>query len=383
MRVGVVDLTPSHRFILQSTCELLEEVVSDVVVFTDETVRDQLVDRGYEPDRHEVVLQDDDESDRRFLSRVDRRSSGDLDAVIVNTVGFTLREYCAYAGFDPDCPVYFRVYAVRSWLNQSFEARDIASLFRVNVGHLLRRWLLSRADGVLVEYPAMKWYVREHTEYGGDVVVVPIQYDVDRYTPDIETDGTRLVVPGNVQSFRRDYDGLLDALSAGTDPGDDIELELLGRPRDEYGEQILDRCRGLRRDGYTVEFHTDWITDRTFERRLAAADVLCAPLRPETEEPVFNRETYGSTKGTAAITHSLNHGLPLVVPERFDRCWDMDSYCFEYTTVDDLVDLFGRLGDGDVDTETRQRRAAATGTAVRTETRERVTALLKTAVNGS
>jgi hypothetical protein len=372
--VGLLGVDSGHRHILHGTCDLLDREDVDLTLFTTPDNRDGLEDRGLETNGMDVVLADEDESYRSFLRRVESRASARLDLLYVNTVGYRLGRYLSYIGFDPDCLLYARIYNARTWFDPSFETRDLQSVGYVNACHVLRRLLLRKLDGVVVEYPPMAEYIERTGGFDGDVRVIPVLYEVGERA-DQDMDSVRVVVPGNIQSHRRDYEFLLDAFKDAFERhGDSLSLDLLGRPRDEYGERIVDRCRSLESAGHDVTYHTEWIDDEAFEEGIAAADLICSPFRRQIDGPALNAEVYGRTKGSSVVGHAIRHAKLLVVPDWFRLAWDTAEYSLTFNDQSSLVDALSTVATGETDTDKLKKRAKAESERIWKETNDAVDA---------
>ncbi|MDF9745863.1 hypothetical protein [Natrinema salsiterrestre] len=345
-RVGILGIDPGHRHILHAMCELFSVDEVELTVCTTEDNFENLRVRGCETKNLKTLLKPSNESTRSFLDRVEEFATADLDLLYINTVGYSLGRYLSYVGFDPDCQLYARIFNSRTWFNPTLEIRNLRSFGYVNLCHVPRQLFRRKLDGVVVEYPPMKQFIKTETTYSGSVSTIPILFDTAQYESAPSPGDIHVVVPGNVQSHRRDYDSLLDAFEQ-TDGR--VSLELLGRPRDEYGEHIITRCRELRREGYEVVTHSNWIDDTDFERGIASADIICSPFRSEVTASSLNTEIYGRTKGSAIIGHALRHSKPLLVPDWFELSWLLPECSLTYSDNEELAELFGQIEQDEVD----------------------------------
>ena len=311
--IGILELTESHENKLLTTSRMADTEENDVTVFTTEATYESVAP-DLQADRTAVEWQlhdrDEDESLDSYLNRVERYCSEHIDFLMIQTVDTSLRGLVRYLRFDPDCVTMLWVYNLASW----FAPGTIREPYPY-VSKKLRRRLIRRHDYVNVQYPPLREYIATLSPDVKVTSVVPVTFDPAQANKERD-DELLLTVPGSIEEKRRDYSLVLDAFKSSFDPSDQVRLCLLGKPKGEYGEEILGGCSELEDDGYHVQTFSDRVPVAAYNGTLADSDVLLSPLRETIEKPV-SQERYGVTKDSGNVWDALTTATPIVLPHYY------------------------------------------------------------------
>ncbi|WP_460923228.1 glycosyltransferase family protein [Salinarchaeum chitinilyticum] len=296
--------------------------VGSVSIYTTPSIHERVGDFSHFDDsRIQWVLQEHSESKPEFLARIEERTEV-IDFLIAFPFYGHILDYTAYARFDPHCE-----YLLFSFDLNGMIGRNPALTTKVYnyIKYPLKKIILRRIDRLLVEYAPIAEYVGSERP----------SIDVNSFTPVLysnsgdsyaltgrEHQGSptniTITTPGMIDSTRRDYHELIDALDKlPRGQLEKVELVLLGKPIGKYGSTVIKRTESLKDDGMGLEYYTDWIPTDTFERKLRATDFLVSPLRTQRTIDGFT-EQYGTTKGSGAISDAISYGTPLMLPSWFD-----------------------------------------------------------------
>ena len=309
----------------------------DVTVFTTESiaraVREEL---GAEASAVTWVEKGDDESLRAYLRRVEGYCE-QIDVLIVQPLYGGYRKLFTYATFDPPCDRALTVFNARLWLEASY---SLGHWPLHNLNTALRRRIVDAFDALVVEYPPIADYVTSLGVGTPVYTLSPTLFEDDQCIPD---GPVRFTVPGFIEPDRRDYDIVLDVFADLFEQFDDeVELQILGTPKGEYGERILNRCDEFTDAGHSVVTYREWIPLDEFETGLRRSHFLLCPLRRTIAKgPV--EERYGTTKGSGNVFDAIRTATPLIVPAHFAVADGMADATVAYDNRNDLYDSLETL----------------------------------------
>jgi glycosyltransferase involved in cell wall biosynthesis len=331
-KLGVLELG-THENQLADFCRVAAGP-TDVTVFTTGEVRQRI--EATVGDAVDWVVRHPDASLGAFLSRVEAASDG-LDALWSFPLYGTVIDYVRYARFTPDCPFIMYAFDLNGWVGA--EPVPTPKVYNY-LKYPLRRMLLRRIDGLVVEFRPVKEYAAARLSTPVHTYT-PVLTDDEQVARATDSERTTITVPGMIDETRRDYGTLLDAFQ-GRPPRDDVELVLLGRPVGDYGQQILKRCELLREKGWKVTTFTNWIPTVEFSSQLARTDLLVGPLRESRPIDGF-REYYGQTKGSGVISDALRYGLPIALPDWYLVPEAIEPATLSFGSVAELADTILRF----------------------------------------
>lgn len=367
--IGLFELT-WHPQNLRELCRIADAEADDVTVFADEaTYEDWLADADIDTERYEWVLRGDDERLASYFERAEAVAGRDLDFLLVLTPFGSGVITSHFVEFDPDCATACYLYNSQAVIDSTREATDAREDLR-DVTPRLRRallpedpetaerslkpfryyvrpYVLENYDAFVVEYPPIREHLDEHWDWDRPVYEFsPYAYDEEsaRRAPDGDDGPVRFTVSGRVVENVRDYDEVLDVFeTVFAARGEDVALDVLGRPVGDYGDRVMERCRALDERGFPVTYYpdTDWIPTEEFDRVLRRSDVLLNPIylvEETTREPAPD-EIRGTTKGTGVLFDALKHGKPLILPEGFTVAPMIDGATETYDTGPELREV--------------------------------------------
>jgi hypothetical protein len=305
--------TGQHENILYNICKISQYVDYNITVCapqsTGETVQEHL---GNEADSVRWILKADNTPLRKYLAQIETLCNNEFDLLYFQAMYESNSPLLRYIPFSPDCKFLFRIHNVNRWLNSKF---SLQMNFRNNLHAALRKLFLRKIDALLVEYPPMAEYIQ--TEFPNAKPVHTFVPTVYKNTEKFTSDTIRFAVPGYIESGRRDYELVLNVFeSLFKQYGDRIALHLLGSPRGEYGDRILNHAQALENSGYNVAYYDDWVPMEEFESTLLESTFLLNPIH-RTYTGYGVTEWYSTTKGSGCYIDALRTGTALLLPAYF------------------------------------------------------------------
>lgn len=350
-RIGVLEIKARNHE-LSGLCKISKTTRNEVTAFTTRAIFPHVEEelRGKIGD-YEWVLNEENESPSAYLKRIEKICTSRIDLLIINTLRdwqfLFFRPECKVLAFIDDLNHWFKdTSSFSSYLKKMAKHRELllslSLMINPLVGPIARRSIISRLDGVIVEYPPFKQYICDNFNYRGKVYFIPNRPFEDE--PPLRVNGkVRFVAPGRIQEVRRDYRLLMrvfDRLFAKY--RDKIGLDLIGEPIGEYGQEIISHCAGLAQEGFDVFYPTEYVPPRTVEEKMTRADVIVSPLQVIYRSGPIE-ETYTITKPTGIFSDTIKYARPCVVPDTYRVTDEMKTSFVQYRDENGLVDLLGEL----------------------------------------
>ncbi len=356
MNVGIL-IFSSHQTVLINLVRLLSSITDKIIIFTSSSYREK-ISEDLDSDTVKWVEQSTEKPRQEFLNnKVTQMCNQSVDILLsfpfyngINTT--TYRTF-----LSPKCVYVQIVYNANLWtMNRIRWETKLYRYFNL----VLRRLLLRKLDAVLVEYSPIKQYLSGKTNT--DIYsFTPLMYDDERVYERQNTNSQFLItIPGHVTPERRDYETILRTIHNQLQlRKSDLIIELLGSPRGESGKNILQQCKNLKQDGWSIITHEDWISTEEFDKRIQAADAILAPMR-RTKDISVVTERYGISKGSGCFMDAVMHGKPLILPAHYEVPARFEPMVSQYDTESGLAAIIERMMNSPEKQETAQRHAADT-----------------------
>ena len=142
------------------------------------------------------------------------------------------------------------------------------------------------------------------------------------------------VIPGSIDSKRRDYEKAFELLSLLQKESIAVKLTFLGRFCGEYGQIILAKSKTCDNLSYYNENEVD---QPEFDRVLQSADFIFTPSVVHTIIDNGVKETYGVTISSGNIADVIRHARPFIIPQSLTVDPQLDNSSVRYANVEDIV----------------------------------------------
>lgn len=301
---------------------------------------------GGKIDGYEWILNEENESHYSYLKRIEKICTDRIDLVIIKTF-----RHWGFVFFRPKC----KVFAFLDNLNHWFKDTNSLSIYikkildkksitdtRIMVnpvtGPIARRIALTRLDGVIIEYPPFKQYLRDNFNYKGKVYFIPNR-PFEGILPFSDSTKVRFAVPGMIDETRRDYQFLIRVFERLFAKYKDlIGLDLVGEPIGDYGQRIISHCESFSRKGYDMYCPKESVPPRTVEEKLTQADVIISPLLVKYKTNPFE-EIYTITKPSGIFSDIIKYAKPCVVPHTYSVTDEVKTSFLTYKDEAELEEL--------------------------------------------
>jgi len=347
-RIGVLEAKHAHHG-LAGSCKIFNTENNKVTVFTSEPLFARIKDE-LEIDEYEWVIKRQEESDLRFLKRVERICNGRIDLLVVNTIRIT-----PFLFFNPKCKKILEIYNTNWWFELTQSLGNCFQIVRgggrygllnpmINgiTGPIIRKMILKRYDGIIVEYQAIKEYITRNFNYKKNIYILP-DLPYEGVQPFNEDEKIRFVVPGGISEQRRDYLAIIDIFKEIFHRYHKrIELYVLGAPQGEYGQEIVNHCRHLKNEGYNIFYFEEYIPESIFREKFSKADVIISPVKLNFTFLGFD-EVYSLTKGIGVTSDCIKYAKPLIVPEKFVVAKELKTSILKYKDARELKEIVETL----------------------------------------
>jgi len=243
-------------------------------------------------------------------------------------------------GLSPDVHVSLTVHEVNEYFAYSF------SSFRDWTESLAKVLLHRRICHHTMFLPAMveRFLTRMP---GSEAVFIPSRFYASPAPSAAAAAGTpfRVIVPGSVDSHRRDYDEVVAFFGeqAGRPSIRPVELVILGNCDSDYGRRILERLRRLEGPGFQCFGYQGYVPEQEYERQIGSADLLWSPLRVNKKSSRNSPETYGQTTASGLTADLLLHHAPALTPDGFELPESFRPAQLSYASPEELKAIFYRL----------------------------------------
>lgn len=240
---------------------------------------------------------------------------------------------------------------------------DVNNFFRVNpslnvrtnIRSISKKLLMLLTDGYIVNAESMKAYIIKNYLTKKPVYwLQPVYYKPE--SPAQVPVTNAIVVPGSIDQRRRDYDLVLQVIQEMLKYKLPIKWILAGKPMEDYGVEIIEKARGLNRQGADISFYKEVIPENEFQQIIAVSSWILSPLVSSTTIHDNIVEVYGESKGSGNVYDAIRHAKPLIIPSAVTVPKEIVSSCIKYESKDNLVEqLLKILTDDAISLEYRQK----------------------------
>lgn len=349
-RIGIVEVRCTNHEVAP-LCKIADAIENRITLFTTGqmigAIKEELKESA---DNIEFCVKEDDESLIGYMKRISKVCADGYDLVILNTV-----RNPEFLFFKPNCKVVGFFYNLNWWFN---DVRSFTICFKklfswqnlkyplplanAVTGPFLRRLLLWRIDGVLVEYPNFVGLLNNTYGLQKPVYFLPNRFFEGSCEP-TGSEKVTFVITGTISDVRRDYDTVLDAMSClATEVKNNTKLILLGKPVGSYGDRIISRAQQLAATGLEIDFSTDFVPSSAMSQKLKAADVIISPLKLNYRS-ITVTERYTYTKGTGTFSDSISYAKPSLVPAEYNVANQFKDCFIKYHHATDLAEIITSL----------------------------------------
>ena len=320
--IGILEIH-FHVKYLYTTMRICKTKNTKLTVFTTKEIHSRILTYLGKKSDYEFVLKKDNESKKQFIKRVEQICNERIDLLLVNTIQMSCINVPHYIKFNPKCKKILTIHLINHWLIRKFTV-SLNFLRSTDVTiciFLIRKFILPKYDGINVVYAPLKDYVEKNTNYKGKVFTLPFNFfdEKKKITTTKKDKKIRFVMPGIIETYRRDYNLTLELFEKLFEKyNDKISLWILGKPKGSGGRAVIEKCKKLKEKGYNISFSKEFIPEEKYDKILIESDIIFSPLNTVTKRDTGIKEIYGKTEGSALPFEAIQYAKPLVVPAEFN-----------------------------------------------------------------
>jgi hypothetical protein len=325
-------VSSKHKNYFLNILRILEDHQGEVIIFTQEEYVRDLSDYRIKKNKYTWVEKNKNESLSSFLTRASEIWNAEVNKLLVFPINASVSKLYEYYSTQFECTYVQMIYNINLWTGNNYRFTHRVDWY---LSTLLRKRLLSQADGVIVEYTPMKKYIKSVSSIQNCKVFAPIIFEG---ISSASAQG-RVTIPGHIEPERRNYEFFINMLQDYLQGyKNKIEIYLLGSPSDSAGEAITDQCEKMINSGWNIVYHDSWISVDHFKRILRESDLFVSPLNKyKSIGPV--RETYGQSKGSGVFGDAVRYGKPLMLPSYYSIPTEVEPIARSYTEGEELADM--------------------------------------------
>ncbi|MFI5131419.1 MAG: hypothetical protein ACHQFX_15565 [Chitinophagales bacterium] len=227
-------------------------------------------------------------------------------------------------------------------INCLFESRPSWD-FRKAIIHRGKKWLIRYIDEFNVVADTMIPYLQTKIKGKMSHNVSGAVFE-NRYSPQNIDHPLRIVVPGSLDKRRRNYEQVFELINLAEQSDLKLEITLLGGYSDDDGESIAARADSYHpRFCSVIAYHVRVVDQEEFDKKMDAAHFVFIPSVVETWICGDIPEIYGKTKSSGNVFDVIKHAKPFIVPERLNLSTNLQTSCFKYKEVSDIIDFLEKL----------------------------------------
>ncbi|MFT7589453.1 MAG: hypothetical protein ACI959_001671, partial [Limisphaerales bacterium] len=251
------------------------------------------------------------------------------EAIFFNTLASNF-SYFSKVEFKP--PVILRLHNASTYLNFQKKYKPVLTPFQIfkDLSHFIRKELGEREthfrnkfiekvdyfnfpDSQIEKTANTRGWLKNKKTFP------PIPFTVfdESFLNTVQKEKVSITIIGSIDQRRRNYKLVTGALSQSVKHFQNpVELYLLGRPRGNYGQEIINELEGLRSENFDLVTYDKFVPEEEFERVMKETNFLIIPCLDQTRYHIYTEE-YGKTKISGNIYDMIRFGKPALIPESY------------------------------------------------------------------
>lgn len=226
-------------------------------------------------------------------------------------------------------------------INCLFESR-FAWNFRKFVIHRGKKWLINKVDEFNAISDTMINYLK--TKTSKKLINIPGGIFEEQCSPQSIATEIRLVVPGSLDKKRRNYEQVFELALLADQHQMHLQIILLGGYVDEFSNTIINRVVQSNYKYCKILYYDLPVVDQIeFDQQMTSSHFVFIPSVINTNICGDIPEIYGLTKSSGNIFDVIKHAKPFIVPQALTISSDLESSCFKYDSIINIVEFFGNL----------------------------------------
>jgi len=262
------------------------------------------------------------------------------DIVIYPTISVRNISLLYFLSFFINKNIYY-IRNSNSWLKYANHQNNILFKLISNFTTFLKKRLLKKAYQIFVANSNLKNYLKLN-DIKKTINIVPYKFfDKNNYYASVYTDRLSIVIPGGIDTSKKDLSLIRRATSNLTQSRKDkLTIVLLGKPN---SEKDLVFCKEWKKEiGTSLVYFTNFIPDTKFSKILKEAHFVLGILTINYEDR-YNKEIYGVTKDTGVDAQAISYGKPLIINKEFNVAKEIVTSSIGFENSDNLSKILEQI----------------------------------------
>jgi hypothetical protein len=279
-----------------------------------------------------INIKENEKSNINFLKEIKKASH---DICIITSINRNIFEFIF---FKPSGLLYITIHNINLWFGK-INKRNLKYIAK----YIIRKILLKRASGINVGSYNMKRYLLDNYNYKNKVNVFPFSLYDETITKKVKKNNKiKLVVPGMIDTKRRNYDLLFELINKLLITEDNIidllEFELLGYLKKSVAtNEVENKIKKFQLLGVNIKYYRSFISDNDYKKALSESDFILGILKNSIMGE--SNEIYGLSKDTGMNYAMLQAGIPGIFPVGFQTFDEMDEVTYYFKDIDGLIKI--------------------------------------------
>jgi len=291
--------------------------------------------------KYKWVVKRDDESKYSFIRRIYvETKKQNLELLYLNTISDNHIFYSWMISFLRGVRVITTLHAI----NNYFEHKGTWNFRRI-VRTIGKKILLRVVKEFNVVALTMVEYLKKKIPPSKEVHCVPgAVYEERGQNLIAKAQITNLVVPGAIDTRRRDYDLVLELADKLLKTGSQINITLLGGIQPQFGSSVVQKLETISRSN--IKYYRLEVVDQPeFDEVMDEADLVLLPSTIHNTILDDVPEVYGVSMSSGNLFDIIKHAKPFIAPLALKVDPYLENSCLRYQSVDEVVDILQALNE--------------------------------------
>ena len=152
----------------------------------------------------------------------------------------------------------------------------------------------------------------------------------------------KIVIPGTI-SRARDYELIMCLIISLENLKDKFEFIFLGKPSDEYGNDVLSKLNNLKLLGYKIKTFSKFISAFDYHYELKSCDIILSAFDNKFVTGEGFVEYYGISKETGVPYLGLTYNKIIILPETYNHPTIVSDQVLTFKDINSLNPLLDNL----------------------------------------
>ncbi|AZQ61547.1 hypothetical protein EI427_04675 [Flammeovirga pectinis] len=303
-----------------------------IIVYTTKLIEEKILNSDIK-----FVVMNDNESVFKFLKK-NRKNLNNSDSIIIEqpyTYFFSLIINILSLKTNKTLVIH----NINTWCFPVGTAK-----IKILIYNIIRQIIYKFSNDIIVVSPNLKHYL-DKLVLDKNIYFFPFKHPNVNFVSrsNINNEKIKIIIPGMIDTKRREYDSILDAFLVSLNNGvNNIQLILLGKLNPNKST-IIQKISDINQK-YTnsIIYFTSFIPENVFNQHLELCDFLLSNLNTyynNSKTP----EIYGITKESGISALMIDYEKPCIIKGDFIPINYSYNQCIVYNTQNDLINIFSDI----------------------------------------